>query len=130
MGERIAGAHARPTPTTRHISQRTSATMRHLVALALIGAASAQSSCDMVTLSAHVGTVDTVCCPDGAACDASGVPTSCSAECAGPYLTFVQQCEGVISAMPSAGALMALAEQCRAMGGVAECNCANKVRTS
>ena len=129
-GERIAGAHARPTPTTRHISQRTSATMRHLVALALIGAASAQSSCDMVTLSAHVGTVDTVCCPDGAACDASGVPTSCSAECAGPYLTFVQQCEGVISAMPSAGALMALAEQCRAMGGVAECNCANKVRTS
>jgi len=34
------------------------------------------------------------------------------------------------AAARAAGALMALAEQCRAVGGVAECNCANKVRTS
>ena len=72
----------------------------------------------MTTLSAHATAIDSVCCPNGAGCSATGVPTACSNACAAPFLVFVQECQGVIAAMPTAADLHALADQCRAVSGI------------
>eukprot|EP01052_Picozoa_sp_SAG31_P008527 SAG31_NODE_433_length_15750_cov_6.132579_4_plen_394_part_00 len=74
-----------------------------------------QGSCTMATFQARADATNAACCADGDSCGSSGIPASCSLDCAELFVPFYDECRSIIEAvLPSAqlSGFETLAGQC------------------